>query len=47
MSLFLKVFWIVMLSALLIGFIALFTLGVPSPSVDVKKHISIDSLLRK
>lgn len=47
MSLFLKVFWIVMLSALLIGFIALFTIGVPSPAVEVKKQISIDSLIRK
>jgi hypothetical protein len=45
MSLGLKAFWLIFLSALIAGGIALSTVGIPAPSVEVRKNIPIDRLL--
>lgn len=47
MTLFLKIFWAAMAFILLAGFATLAVVGIPSPSVDVKKKIPIEKLIQK
>ena len=42
----LKLFWGAILSLLIVGLIALATVGVPSPAVEVRKKIDMEKLLQ-
>lgn len=46
MGLGLKIFWGAILTSLIAGAIALATVGVPSPAVEVRKKIDIEKLLK-
>jgi hypothetical protein len=46
MTLFLKIFWMTVLTAIVAGLITLSVIGIPAPKVNVNKQIPIDKIAK-